>query len=260
MCGCCLPALAALSLRWRQVSRLACPHTRCRAIVTAAFVEGFVWAVAFWIKPFVAVPALLCWLLSARLAWTANRWRLALDGAAVLAGGLAAGAAGCAWLVGTGAWPAFAEIMFVWNREYLAYDITEGHWWLSWMAFVYRFVPWVLVHVVAVPMALSQVYRAATGHLEGRARPLLAGLYLGWLLQSVCLQHLFDYVQTPAILLGLIVVASWCVARENRGHSGLSWPSWWCACSCVFPRCVSAACLSGTIACGRGARPNCAIA
>src|ERR1019366_5657725 len=72
----------------------------------------------------------------------------------------------------------------------------------------YRFFPWILVHFVAVPIALRQVW-----HLrETPASTLLAGFYLGWLLQSFCLQHLFDYVHTPPILLGLTVVASWCVA------------------------------------------------
>jgi hypothetical protein len=44
---------------------------------------------------------------------------------------------------------------------------------------------------------------------------LLAGLYLGWLFQSVCLQHAFDYVQVPPILLGLTLVAGWCSTCEK---------------------------------------------
>lgn len=172
-------------------------------LFAVAFVEGLLWAAAFWIKPFVAVPALACWLLSAR-----RTWRMALDGVGVLAGGLTAGAAGVAWLIATGAWPAFAEVMFDWNREYVTHDMTEGEYWFCFAGMVYRFFPWILVHLVAVPVALCQVWRLR----EDPASALFAGFYLGWLLQSVCLQHLFDYVHTPPVLLGLTVVASWCVA------------------------------------------------
>ncbi len=201
-----LPALAALSLRRRQVARLSDPSSSSRAILTAGLVEGLLWAVAFWIKPFVAVPALLCWLLSARLARQSGGWKLALDGGAVVAGGLAAGMAGSAWLVATGAWPAFAEIVFVWNREYVVYDVTEGQVWFCLAGLAYRLFPWVLVHFLAVPLALGQCWRALRGPARSTA-PLLAGLYLGWLLQSVCLQHLYDYVHVPPIFLGLAVVA-----------------------------------------------------
>jgi hypothetical protein len=38
---------------------------------------------------------------------------------------------------------------------------------------------------------------------------LLGGFYLAWLLQACFLQHLFDYVHVPAILLGLTVLAAY---------------------------------------------------
>src|SRR5438874_12446013 len=63
-----LPALVALRLRGRQADRLASRHATNSALAGWAFVEGMVWAAAFWIKPFVAVPAVACWLLTARYA------------------------------------------------------------------------------------------------------------------------------------------------------------------------------------------------
>jgi hypothetical protein len=72
---------------------------------------------------------------------------------------------------------------------------------------VYRFFPWILVHLLAVPVALRTIWRAGADP----ARILLSGFYLGWLIQSFCLQHLFDYVNTPGVLLGLTLVASWSV-------------------------------------------------
>jgi hypothetical protein len=207
-----LPALLALSLRLRQVRRLFTPETRAGWCMGAAFAEGGLWGVAFWIKPVVVVPALLCWLLSARLAWPAGGRprKIALDAVALISGGLASGAAGVSWLVAIGAWPAFAEILFVWNREYLTTDVSGGHPWLLLAGVLIRFFPWLLIHFLAVPVAVGQVGRAVIRLRppeESDAQTLLAGLYLGWLLQAVCLQHLYDYVQTPPVLLGLTVVA-----------------------------------------------------
>jgi hypothetical protein len=218
-----LPALLALSLRWRQFARLSAPSPSSRAVLATAFVEGLLWSVAFWIKPFVAVPGLLCWLLSARGAWrSAGGWKVALDGGAVLAGGLVSGAAGSAWLMATGAWPAFAETMFVWNQKYAFYDATEGELLLCLAGMLYRLFPWVLLHCIAVPVAFEQVRRAlrAPGQPESDSgQTLLAGLYLGWLFQSACLQHLFDYVQVPAILLGIAVVAGrYGPASQTKGR------------------------------------------
>ena len=178
-------------------------------IGSAAFAEGLLWAMAFWIKPFIAVPALACWLLSARMAWSGSRRIVLVDGAAILAGGVTAGAAGIVWLIATGAWPAFVEVMFVWNREYVVHDVTQGQYALCVAGLAYRFFPWILVHLVAVPVAFGAIRRGDV------TQTLLAGMYLGWLVQSVCLQHLFDYVHTPPVLLGLTVAASWCVSLDR---------------------------------------------
>jgi hypothetical protein len=59
--------------------------------------------------------------------------------------------------------------------------------------------PWWLVHLIAIPLALRALKRSSPGQL-------LATLYLAWLLQAVLLQHLWDYVQVPTILLGIAVV------------------------------------------------------
>ena len=207
-----LPALLALSLRLRQVRRLSGPETRARRIMRKAFVEGILWGIAFWIKPVVVVPAFLCWLLSARLVWLGDgsARKIFLDAGGVISGGLACGAAGVSWLVAVGAWPSFAEILFVWNREYIATDVSGGHRWLLLAGFAIRFFPWLLIHFLAVPMAVGQIANTMIRSRQTReddVQTLLAGFYLGWLLQAVCLQHLYDYVQIPPIFLGLTVVA-----------------------------------------------------
>jgi hypothetical protein len=224
-----LPALLALGLRRRQMQRLSREDCRGRWVAGSAFAEGLLWSAAFWIKPFVGVPALLCWLISARLACrapAAKRWNVALDGAALLAGGLAGGLAGCAWLVGSGAWPSFFEIVFVWNRQYIVHDLTGEMEWLGGIGFFQRLFPWMLVHLIAVPDALRQIWRAVAGRSrpaepETAADALLAGVYLGWLAQACFLQHLFDYVLAPPVLLGLTLVARRFASTQGKLFRGL---------------------------------------
>jgi hypothetical protein len=199
------PALAALLLRSRRSPGVAPPGVS--TLVGWSFVEGLLWGAAFWIKPFVAVPALACWVLAARQAALAGVpvRRLLLDASALLLGGLAAGAAGVSWLVATGAWPWFVETVLVWNREYVSRDVTGEVGWLAFVAGVaLRFFPWVLLHLAALPVAVRLVGAALRRPLAADAirLALLAALYLGWLLQAVALQHPFDYVQVPPLLLG----------------------------------------------------------
>jgi hypothetical protein len=54
-----------------------------------------------------------------------------------------------------------------------------------------------LVHLAAVPIAWRDLRRNGG---------LLSALYLGWTAQAFALQHLFDYVHVPALLLGMTVV------------------------------------------------------
>jgi hypothetical protein len=186
-----LPALLALHLRAGNSS------SRWRPLV-----EGLLWGCAFWIKPFVAFPALTCWLVSVpRL----GRRQVLSDAAALLTGGVLAGLAGVAWLILSGAWPHFADVMFVGNREYVATDVSGGHPWLFRAGVAVRFFPWMLTHLLAIPLALGQL---RDGFRKGvTPQILLAGLYLGWTFQALVLQHLFDYIQVPPLLLALTVVA-----------------------------------------------------
>jgi hypothetical protein len=199
-----LPALFALGLRERQVQELANSWPRFSTIVARGVMEGMLWGAAFWIKPHVAVPCLFCWLIGARQVARAVpgrlRW-LACDGFAVVAGGALAGATGIAWLVTTGAWTDFWDVMTVWNREYVGFNPGRDVGWLYYVAPGIRMAPWPFVHFAALPVAVSVLLRR-----EPASRQLLAALYLGWLGQAVVLQHVYDYVHVPPLLLGVTVL------------------------------------------------------
>jgi hypothetical protein len=202
-----VPCLLAVELRSRQLARII-NHDSSGSIALWAFIEGLVWSVGFWIKPFVIVPALGCWVMSAIHAKRHGRKRLlVLDGLMVFSGGLASGAAGVWWLWQSGSWPYFRDIFFVWNWDYVGFDMTEDLGWLFIAGSFVRFFPWVLVHLMAIPLAVQLLWsgaNAGTGKSDVR---LTAMFYLAWLFQAVALQHFFDYIQLPAIFLGLVLVA-----------------------------------------------------
>ncbi|MGH7202717.1 MAG: hypothetical protein ACREJB_19075 [Planctomycetaceae bacterium] len=237
-----LPALCAAWLRWRQTLRLSLePRANRQAAFAWGVLEGVLWAAAFWIKPFVALPALAAIIVSALLT---RRWRLvAADGLGVLGGGLIVGGLGSAWLLETGAWPHFWEMALEWNPAYFA--AGRERWSLErYLSLQERFYPWSLVHLIAVPLALLNLLRVRPGFSEDRVSghddarnpvsqkipgfcetaraALLSALYLGWVFEAHCLQHLFDYAHVPGTMLGVALAAlHWPRRPETRRFAGL---------------------------------------
>jgi hypothetical protein len=236
-----LLALTALSLRRRQLLDLVAtpvpPHPtlsplggegRVRGLVARAVAEGICWAVAFWIKPFVAIPAVVCWLICAvrvRPASARALGVLALDVGSVLAGGLLTGGLGLALLWWSGSWSAFWDVLLHWDMaEYLHTQragIPERTW------FVFKlFRPWCFLHVVALLLAavaiVGGVRRPAARlrlQLQDRSahEPLLAALYLGWLLQACYVQYEFAYHLVPPLFLALALLGGrrWLLGRSR---------------------------------------------
>jgi len=206
-----LPALVALHLRARQLRRIE--HAKqLRVFVAWSMCEGLVWAGAFWMKPHIGLVALAVWLAGAALVVRTRGPRFAgillADLAGLMLGGVLVGAAGTAWIVETGAFPAFREIIFDWNREYLDFDITIGSSRADFLRTLVHHVPWLLVNVSAVPMAFcdlaAKLRRQDWRDVDGS---LLDALYLGWVLQTLLLQHPFDYIFVPSALLSIVIVA-----------------------------------------------------
>jgi len=222
-----LPSLIALLIRQSQViASLAPTIARPWRDLRQSMLEGGTWAIAFWIKPHVIVPALavvfLSWLIVRRPRW------MFMDAAGLLLAGTVMGAVGSAWLIRVNAWESFWDTMRNWNPEYV--QIASQSIPLSRRLFlVTRLFPWSLVHLVAIPVASVRIYSFLRNvHLQhgptvrsSVTGVLLSTMYLGWLLQLKCLQHYHDYVQLPAIILGM---ATFVVGQESS--RAIRWLLW----------------------------------
>lgn len=205
-----LPVSGALCLRKFRVLQSQKGNFDLGRFAEWGLLEGFLWGLAFWIKPHIVVP-IVCVLIATGFLFRQVVPSL-FDAGAMLCGGLLAGLAGTIWLIQHGAWDAFWEIQTAWNPEYLA--ASKSRWSLERLGSVAtRFFPWILVHGVAVPLAVKSlrwriVYKRPYVGSAITAQVLLAAVYLGWLFQSLFLQHLLDYVHVPAIVLAIAMIGS----------------------------------------------------
>lgn len=209
-----LPALGAVCLRARQMEN-AHPSEGVRRRMAGAAVEGCLWGIAFWLKPHVAVPALV--VIGASFLGTSQRRRMLPEFAGILGGGILVGALGSVWLIHSGAWPHFWEMQLEWNPEYLragrrrlTFDRFESIW--------QSFAPWSWLHLIAIAasMSLLRHHRTESSAAESPERTLVSALYLGWLTQAMMLQHPFAYVQMPPMMLAVAVVGGIRVPRASQ--------------------------------------------
>jgi len=212
-----LPALAALTLRRRQVRRLGQAAPAVLSVVGWAALEGLCWAAGVWIKPFVFVPAFACWFAGFALLRSAHKGtarRLAADAAGLLAGGVLAGALGLMWLWQSGSWPYFWAILIGWNRDYAAFANRLRP--ALCFQFLLQYLPWSLVPIAAAYLAGKTILRelvdgpTAKGGSDAPwpCRAVLGAFFLGWLFQAVFLQLPHDYTLVPALVSGVVVVAA----------------------------------------------------
>ncbi len=211
-------AIGGVWLRQRQIARMQSNAATAQSIAAWAFLEGAIWACGFWIKPYIAVPGFAAWLLAASLV--RRPVRVLPDLAGLLGGGGLVGLAGIAWLVSTGAWEPFWSTVREWNPGY--FQAGREHWRLARLVgTAYRFAPWSLLVLPAIVPAVLWMTAAFRQSPESQAaeryrRALLAAIWLAWLSQTLLLQHQFDYVFVPVIVLSFAMVALW-VAE---------WPAW----------------------------------
>ena len=199
--------LIALSLRGRLLGHLDADSAGVGSIFSLTLAEGMVWGMAVWLKPHVILPAALAWIIGAILARPGKR--AIPDAGGLLAGGLIVGALGTAWMMHYECWVPFWDTMRNWNPQYFA--AGRAHWTLPrFLGLVWRMSPWILLHIPAIVIALRSMVRAVQATEKGRVlreQAILSACYLGWTGQAFFLQHLFDYIHAPTIILAMLVLA-----------------------------------------------------
>ncbi len=210
-----LPAALAVWLRFRRISKT---EGASPAVFGGALLEGVLWGAAVWIKPYVIVPALGCWLAGLIFGirnGSLGRWNGLIDALGLVAGGLIAGAGGCAWLMAVGSWPHFWDMMLNWSGEYR----SRGDAWslriatnLSWY---FYFAPWSLLHLITLPLAGIWCFQGLAASQDGATRKpaaakvLLAALYLCWFVQGSLIQLSHEYVLSVSMLIALPMLLCW---------------------------------------------------
>lgn len=205
------PALAAVSLRH---SALGVTDWKNRYI--RSFLEGLCWGVAVWLKPHVVIPGALVWGVSLRAL---PRKSLVIpDVLGLLTGGLLLGGLGVGWMHWAGCWPAFVETLRDWNPAY--FRAGRAHWTLPrFVAMTVRQSPWSLLHMAALVVVarwLLRHFRERDASTSQMIKSMLAVLYVGWLGQALFLQHLFDYIHAPTILLAMLVLGTASVSTGTQ--------------------------------------------
>lgn len=208
-----LPILVATSLRLYRLGSGLPPA------VMLCFAEGLVWGAGLWLKPYIVLIAVAVWLVTLR-GFRSLRDCL-VDTAWILLGGLVAGVGGITWLVQTEAWPYWIETVQQWNPRYLA--AGREHWvWPRFKAMAWRMQPWFALHLVAFPLAafhLRTLWQHSRDSVSAWGSDLsqlaMSAIYLATMTHVFLLQHLFDYVHAPAVLLAVAVVGMW-LSQSNR--------------------------------------------
>lgn len=246
-----LPALLAVLGRLKRITRPA--GGTFSGVFLPAMCEGALWAMAVWIKPHFLLVAACWWLLTlprlagARTAgrgWWAWAGVIAADlGGSLLSGGLIGGV-GVWYLVSSGTWAAFHEVMTVWSAGYLEATLSEMH--ARWGFFAW-FPPWNFLAPLAVGLVLFSLLDARVW--SGRFRPAerggllhpiafrgvwftvgtdeqryaragLGAVYVLWLLQGITLQRPYLYVHAAEVMIGLAV---WAAHRWNAAALITGW-------------------------------------
>jgi hypothetical protein len=237
-----LPALLAVSERLKRTA------TPAAGVFRGAVVEGILWAVAVWVKPHFLVVAAAVWMLTVRrlVGGQPRPCRAAVvDFLGNIVGGGAMGAAGVGYMVATGTWPHFLNVMTVWNVGYMEGTLAGLHQrtgtWLVWIP------PWsfllpatVVLALIGLidarvwsgrfrdpargglfhPIAFRGVWHKGGNDQERFTRGVLGAVYIVWVCQSLFLQRAFMYAHAVEVLIGLAV---WAAYRWNVSAFVFAW-------------------------------------
>ena len=196
-----LPVMGALGLR-----RAAVCGSRPRSVA-----EGVVWGLAVWLKPHMLLVAAAVWLTGVAVArGRGATWRqVGRDLGGLVVGGLLTGAVGIAAMVAAGVWEPYLAHLTTWAGEYPRADLYGpygrglmllGRAWVN--------LPWSVLYLVALPAAPMALAGACLGgrFAVSPERALLGAALTAWAAQAFLLQHVFDYVHLPAVLLAVALL------------------------------------------------------
>ncbi len=206
--------LGAATLRLHSLARRESQSSSQTTLMS--LLEGLIWGAGIWLKPYVVLVTLAVWLVTVRQNGSLRR--TAADGSGLLLGGLIAGAAGLGWMASTGSLTAFIEQSREWNPHY--FTARSAQWTLDrFIPMAIRFLPWMLLHPVVILISISRIRQALSkgdrNNTDDQApfpslrSTVLAAIYLAWCVHMFLLQHLFDYVHAPGVLLAIFVTSDW---------------------------------------------------
>lgn len=203
-----LPALIALYLRWHQINRIEQQSCSANTLFAWGVLEGIVWACGFWIKPFIAFPALAAMAVGWQRGTKTKSHLQDLSG--ILVGGLLIGSAGISWLIASGTWAHFWEMAIEWNPTY--FEVGRERWtWDRLFRQQLRYYPFSLAHLTAIPLACWFLWNnQRTDRPQFLQERMLSAVYLGWLFQTFYFQHLFDYIHVPELMLAITLTVYGC--------------------------------------------------
>ena len=214
-----LPVMGGLYLRRAQLHR----STAGRTAFGWALLEGLVWGLAVWLKPYALVMAAAVWFSG--LAWArsrgANRSALLADFAGLFLGGALLGAAGVGAMHAFGIWVPYVDHLTNWGSEYRGADMYGklGPWFFR-LGYLLRNAPWSLIYLLALPAALVQAVRPVwvrwTDDRPDRA--LLSALLVSWAFQACILQHVFDYPHIAGEMFAVVLLIDFAIGLRTDGH------------------------------------------
>ena len=212
-----LPAMGALFLRRNQLEQVQEGKRSGGGSLALAMLEGILWGLALWLKPYAMVPGVIVWLIGVtwwRKSGTVRFRDYLFDFGGLLLGGVICGAMGILWMKSQGCWEPYVQHISSMGNDYVAADMYRPFTKTEHRLFqILRFYPWSLLAIGTIFFGIWYLSRAVfvkvkTGDRGHLSSCLFVGMLLGFFGESVFLQHVFDYALIPFFFLSLTWIAN----------------------------------------------------
>lgn len=211
-----LPVMLTLRLRRTRLAQMT-TGTPASPVLATALLEGAIWGLVVWMKPHIAFVGIVVWLVGT--AWALRHGTrpalLVADAGGMILGGAIVGLVGIGLMMFAGIWQPFVNHMTTWATDYPgSEEVYRPHnRWFTRVGLLMRMFPWSLAFLLPIPLAIGACLHglrrpSSTSSFDDRnlSRTLLAAAFLGWSIQGWFLQHIFDYPQIGALILGLALL------------------------------------------------------